>query len=167
MGAACVHRSDDDVTRKWVRETVVGGALVDGSQITVAQAHEAPTTVRQSTAARFVIERPRRGPWLQLFDSAGFEWNRLTVTIDDLPPALHGLRLLHLSDLHLRPKWLRAYDELIQRIDETPPDLVVVTGDFVEHRMNFRRTLPALERLVNRLTSRLGTFAIPALPSSR
>ena len=132
---------------------------MDGNPLTL-EIPAAPHASTRGAAARFTLERPRRGPWLQLLDTAGFEWNRLTVAIDDLPPALHGLRLLHLSDLHLRPRWRRAYDELVQGIDANPPDLILVTGDFVEHRMNFRRTLPTLERLVNRLRSRLGTFAI-------
>jgi len=132
---------------------------MDGNPLTV-ELPAANARTLGGASRRFVFERPRRGPWLQLLDPRGLEWNRLTVAIDDLPPALGGLRLLHLSDLHLRPKWLRAYDELIQGIDANPPDLIVVTGDFVEHRMNFRSTLPALERLVKRLNSRLGTFAI-------
>jgi hypothetical protein len=97
---------------------------------------------------------------VQLFDSAGFEWNRLTGRIDDLPPALDGLRVLHLSDLHLRPRWMRAYDHLIDGLRASPPDLVLITGDFVEHRMDFRRTLPTLARFVAQVPSRLGVYAI-------
>ena len=120
----------------------------------------APRSARPSAAPRYQLQRPRRGPWLQLFDTAGFEWNRLTVTIDDLPAALEGLRILHLSDLHLRPRWPRACDQLIDGLRRGPPDLILVTGDFVEHRMDFRRTLPTLERLVTQLPSRLGVYAI-------
>jgi predicted MPP superfamily phosphohydrolase len=132
---------------------------MDGNPLTL----ERPATRDRAIACaapRFVFDRPRRGPWLQLVDTNGFEWNRLTVAIDNLPPALNGLRVLHLSDLHLRPRWLRAYDELIEGHSANPPDLIAVTGDFVEHRMNFRKTLPTLQRLVTGLTSRLGTFAI-------
>ena len=106
---------------------------MDGTSLTF-EPQSADDASTHRAAARFTLHRPRRGPWLQLFDTAGFEWNRLTVSIDDLPPALAGLRLLHLSDLHLRPRWLRAYDELIHRIDASPPDLILVTGDFVTPR---------------------------------
>ncbi len=120
----------------------------------------APAPARRVPAPRYKHERPRRGPWVQLFDTVDFEWNRLTETIDDLPPALDGLRVLHLSDLHLRPRWMRAYDQLIDGLRADPPDLILVTGDFVEHRMDFRRTLPTLERFVTQLPSRLGVYAI-------
>jgi len=34
-----------------------------------------------------------------------------------LTPALEGFRILHLTDIHVRPTWRRVYDDLFERID--------------------------------------------------
>jgi hypothetical protein len=103
---------------------------------------------------------PRRGPWLQVGSVQGFEWNLHTLKIEDLPPALEGLRIVHLSDPHLRPRWHGAYDDLIRRVRSDPPDLILSSGDFIDYQFNQRPTWPILERLITNLPSRLGFFAI-------
>lgn len=100
------------------------------------------------------------GPWLQLFTARNFEWTRISLPIAGLADDLNGLRILHLSNLHVRVRWEKAYDELISRVTQNPPDLIVHTGDFVDDRHDHRRTLPTLCRLVNGLKSRLGAVAI-------
>jgi predicted MPP superfamily phosphohydrolase len=58
---------------------------------------------------------------------------RLTLSFPDLPPGLDGLKLVHLSDLHigpmLAPKTVARWRALT---DREAPDLLVVTGDFVD-----------------------------------
>jgi uncharacterized protein len=122
----------------------------------------APTPLNQQgvQAPAFAFEPGPRGGWLQFVVFRAFEWNRLKIRIDDLPPALEGLRILHLSDLHLRPRWLPAYDVLANRLRAEPPDLILITGDLVEAQMDHRQTLPTLRRLIRRLTARLGACAI-------
>ena len=103
---------------------------------------------------------PRRGPWLQVGSVQGFEWNPHDLPIENLPPALVGLRIVHITDLHLRSKWSKAYDELIGRLCDHPPDLILSSGDFVDDLFDHRGTWPLLERLVTQLRSRLGLFAV-------
>jgi predicted MPP superfamily phosphohydrolase len=103
---------------------------------------------------------PRRGPWLQVGSVQGFEWNQHSLAIEGLPGALAGLRIVHLSDAHLRPRWFSAYDELISRLRDDPPDLILSSGDFIDHHYNQRPTWPILERLVTQMPSRLGFYAI-------
>src|SRR4051812_44320200 len=50
--------------------------------------------------------------WLQIFRLAGLEWTRVELPLPNLPPALEGLRILHLTDFHLRKRWYKAFDEL-------------------------------------------------------
>lgn len=101
-----------------------------------------------------------RGTWLQLGSIAEFEWNRGTLAIPKLAPALVGLRIVQLSDLHFRPLWFQAYDPLIRRLAAHPPDLVLITGDFVEARADHRPALPFLARFLKSLSTRLGVFGI-------
>ncbi len=50
-----------------------------------------------------------------------------------LAPGLEGLRLTHLSDLHLTGQLSRDYyRELVELVNEWPADLVAITGDIVE-----------------------------------
>lgn len=58
----------------------------------------------------------------------------LTVPLERLPPALGGLKIAHLTDLHMSGRLTKAYFvELVRRVNEWGPDLVCVTGDIVEH----------------------------------
>jgi predicted MPP superfamily phosphohydrolase len=103
--------------------------------------------------------RPRRGPSFNFRTLDGFEWNTVELGISDLSPALEDLRLLHLSDLHLRHHWRRELDEVIRRTNEHPPDVILFTGDFVDDKRDHRPAVPILERFVRQLKSRHGMYA--------
>jgi predicted MPP superfamily phosphohydrolase len=73
-----------------------------------------------------------------------------------LPPALHGLRILHLSDIHL---WhLVTVDDLERALAAAPRggyDLVCVTGDLADDMSQLPRGL----ELIHALDAPLGVFA--------
>ncbi|MCS7033228.1 MAG: metallophosphoesterase [Phycisphaerae bacterium] len=77
-----------------------------------------------------------------------------------LPADLTGLRLIHLSDLHLTGRWYAAHEALLARIAQADADLICFTGDLVENRWNPRPALNNARRFMEHLRSRLGTFAI-------
>ena len=83
---------------------------------------------------------------------------RLPLPFPDLPPALAGLRIVHVSDLHLGP--LADRDGIRGAIDEVlalDPDVVCVTGDIVDSpAADLDTWIPELARL----TARRGVFAI-------
>jgi predicted MPP superfamily phosphohydrolase len=82
------------------------------------------------------------------------DWN---VTLPDLPPQLDGLRIVQLTDLHLSPVFDRRYFErVIHACTTWDADLIVVTGDIVEHD----DAIPWIEPLLGHLSARLGKFAI-------
>lgn len=89
-----------------------------------------------------------------------FEWNRFDLPIVSLPPALEGLRIVQLSDIHLKSTWHPALDGLLHHLRHDPPDLLLITGDFVEDKFDARAALPMVERLVRGLRSRFGIYAI-------
>lgn len=117
-----------------------------------------PSLLRQAIA--LPIHRPVRGAWLQLFPPTLFEWNHVRIPIPGLPRGLEGLRILHLTDLHVRPRWRKAYDDLLSRIGENTPDLLLVTGDFVDHKHDHSNALPTLYRLLDGFCARLGCYGI-------
>lgn len=72
---------------------------------------------------------------------------RVRLTAHEVPwPGARGLRLVHLTDLHLG--WATPRELLHQVVslaERAAPDLVVLTGDYLNHSLKHLR---ALERLV-------------------
>jgi predicted MPP superfamily phosphohydrolase len=104
--------------------------------------------------------RTAPGPSLQMLDAVGFEWNTYELAIADLPPQLAGFRIVHLSDLHCRRRWQRAYDHLASRLAADVPDLIIFTGDAVENKNRPHLGLPTARRLMDLLPARLGVLGI-------
>lgn len=102
----------------------------------------------------------RRGPWLQCFDAAGFEWNTYEMAIPHLPVELNGFRIIQLADIHARRNWQSAYDELIDRVRTDEPDLILFTGDMVDCKVDPTPALPVVRKLLNGLKARLGMLGI-------
>lgn len=105
-------------------------------------------------------DRPRRGPWLQLRHPAGFEWNTAELEIHDLPPALENLRIVHVTDFHTRAYWCKEYDVLHDRLRADPPDLLLLTGDYVENKYDPGPAAPILARILEGLTARHGVYGV-------
>lgn len=101
---------------------------------------------------------PARGPWLQWRDPGGFEWNRYELPIAALPLQLEGLRIAHITDLHVRNSWRRGFDELLARVRSEAPDLVLLTGDYVDHKRRHDPAVPHVRRLLEGLSAGLGCF---------
>ena len=50
--------------------------------------------------------RNKPGPWFQFRVPYGFEWNRVQLPVPNLPRALEGLRILHVTDFHFHRFWV-------------------------------------------------------------
>jgi uncharacterized protein len=80
------------------------------------------------------------------------------VRLKKLPPALDGLRVVQLSDMHVGPLLGRDFvDEVVHRVNALAADLVVITGDLVDGSVDelSERVAP-----LARLTSTHGTFFV-------
>jgi len=81
---------------------------------------------------------------------------QVPLTFRDLPPALHGLRILHLSDLHLGAGRTSAdLGALLDGLRSEPPDLIVLTGDVADQLEELEMAL----ELVTAFAPRLGVYA--------
>jgi predicted MPP superfamily phosphohydrolase len=70
------------------------------------------------------------------FEAGWLRKRVLEVTLPNLPAALDGLRIGHLSDFHLGARFSRgnrASERAVGWIAERRPDLVCITGDLVSH----------------------------------
>jgi uncharacterized protein len=93
-----------------------------------------------------------------LYESQWVECRRLDVPVCELPEALAGLTILHLSDFHVGMPSLaaRALRKAVDYGVRARPDLVVITGDLVTHPRGERHVLEQLARL----EAPLGVFAV-------
>jgi uncharacterized protein len=82
------------------------------------------------------------------------EWR---VELASVPAACDGLSIVQVSDLHLAPCFDKRYFEaVLDAAADSPADVVVFTGDLVEHAS----AIAWIEPLLSRLRGRLGAFAI-------
>lgn len=102
------------------------------------------------------VEVFERGPWLAIGPIRRAEWLRITLPLANGPGK--PLRLLHLSDLHIRGRPHPVLETVISRLEAEPYDAVLVTGDFVDDKFDSKRDLPAVRGVVSRFRSRWGTF---------
>ena len=80
----------------------------------------------------------------------------IKMRFPDLHPDLEGLKILHLSDLHLGvSKRVEHLDALLARVAPLAPDLIVLTGDVAD---NLEELQAALE-VLHRYRPRLGVYA--------
>jgi uncharacterized protein len=81
---------------------------------------------------------------------------QIPLAFRDLPPALDGLRILHLSDLHLGVGRTSAdLGAILDSLRPNPPDLIVLTGDVADELSELEAAL----ELVTAFAPRLGVYA--------
>ena len=73
---------------------------------------------------------------------------RRIVHLPGLPQAFDGFTILHISDLHLRPRRTQV-ERFLDRAQAIASDLIVVTGDFIEGPSALPRLAPAMRRLTH------------------
>ncbi len=83
---------------------------------------------------------------------------RITLRPPRLPATLDGLRIGHISDMHLGFRY--AHENLrwaVAEFHREQPDLIVLTGDFV----NFAHAIPQVGALLRGIAAPLGVYAVP------
>lgn len=122
---------------------------------------------------------PVPGLWLfgavQLLGTLSYVWGlaieplrlsltRLEVDVDEWPASAPALRLLHISDIHLE-RLGRREERLLALAEAARPDLIVLTGDYLNLSNN--RDPVAIDQvrsLLTRLHAPLGVFAVLGSP---
>jgi len=85
-----------------------------------------------------------------------YQINRLRLHYPDLPSGLNGFRIVQLSDIHsgiyMTEQQMR---DIFHLANEQHPDLVAITGDFVD---NSPSEIPALYRTITDLKAEYGVY---------
>ncbi|HZL91207.1 MAG TPA: metallophosphoesterase [Pirellulaceae bacterium] len=70
------------------------------------------------------------------------------VRLSGLPAALAGLRVAHLSDLHMTGRFTREfYEEIVEQTNALRPDVIALTGDVCEKEKCLDWIVPVLGKL--------------------
>lgn len=87
-----------------------------------------------------------------------FRVRQMTVTLKELPQALDGMRIAHLTDTHVG-KFTKGkiLDEIVAATNGLDPDLILFTGDLIDNSI---RDLPEAVKMLQRLKARSGVFVI-------
>ena len=81
------------------------------------------------------------------------------LILRDLPPSLQGLRIAHLTDLHVR-RHRRRHDRLINQLTSLRLDLMVLTGDYITRNRGEVEAGKVLRRIVQAAQPRFGCFGV-------
>lgn len=79
------------------------------------------------------------------------EMSELLLFTDRLPVGLPPIRILHITDLHIE-RWTQREDDVLRIVEKAQPDLIVISGDYVN--LSYNRD-PETQQLVHRLLSQL------------
>lgn len=87
-----------------------------------------------------------------------FRVRELTATLADLPEALDGMRIAHLTDTHVG-KFTQGpvLDEIVAATNALEADLVLFTGDLIDNSIE---DLPAALKMLQGLRGKSGLFVI-------
>lgn len=92
-----------------------------------------PLTVRRRRAAVLAILAILAAVWGMYEAVCLPRVVRVTFAWRELPPAFDGYRIVQISDLHCSSAARRArFEGIVRRINALAPDLVAITGDFVD-----------------------------------
>lgn len=86
------------------------------------------------------------------------ELNHIPLAVQGLPAAFHGLKIAHLTDFHYGAHMPIGYlEEALERARDEKPDLIALTGDFIDRGPEF---VARAARLFRHLKAPLGVFAV-------
>jgi predicted MPP superfamily phosphohydrolase len=83
----------------------------------------------------------------------------MDLVLPPLPARLEGLRIAHVSDLHVR-RYSRRFLRMIRQIAAHRVDLLLLTGDYMEKHHDERPALQVLGDLVHTVRPTLGAYGI-------
>ena len=140
-------------SRRWL---TAGGVMVAAGMLTLAVSEAAH---RDRVARTILAGLAGVGIPMLIAGLAGI-WRlrveRHTLKLRHWPAALAGLRVAHLSDLHLGPAYSRSVlRRALAAVRVFQPDIVLLTGDFVHTTAH----LPMLRAMLHGLAAPLGVFA--------
>lgn len=114
--------------------------------------------VRLVVSSLMVLVFPIIGAYAHWIEPRRVAISRLKIPIKRLPASRNPFRIVQISDLHFGPtnRSVSFLKKCVEKINRLKPDLVAVTGDFLQWDMRY---LDSLAQCLSKLKSNLGIFA--------
>ncbi len=95
--------------------------------------------------------------WIPGNQATKLTLERKTFQLGSLPPALDGLKIAQLSDLHFTGQLdIAFFEEVVRHANRFEPDLVILTGDVVDAA----KCVPWIVDVLSPLEARLGKYSV-------
>jgi predicted MPP superfamily phosphohydrolase len=89
-----------------------------------------------------------------LFEARSIRTEQVTVTTDKLPPAVHSIRVVQISDLHVGLLFRESrLESVLQAVRAADPDILVSTGDLVDGRLSREDVISQLDRMATMIAA--------------
>lgn len=92
--------------------------------------------------------------------TSGIKVKEYKITNDSLPLSFHGIKVAHISDIHFGST--TSLDDLklvVKTVNNTKPDIVVFTGDFLENEIDNDTTLKIID-ILSGISASIDKYAI-------
>ncbi len=94
---------------------------------------------------------------LAMDEANSLSLERVTITLDRLPKALDGFKIVQLSDTHHSPfTGIEHIKRAVKIANRLRPDIFLLTGDYVSHE---REYIAPVAAVLGKLKSKYGTYA--------
>jgi predicted MPP superfamily phosphohydrolase len=108
--------------------------------------------------ARFVGRTWARVNYAYHVEPTWLEVNRIPLAVRGLPATFHGLKIAHLTDFHFGSHIPTGYlEEALERTQAEKPDLIALTGDFIDRGPEH---VGKAAKLFRHLKAPLGVYAV-------
>lgn len=102
--------------------------------------------------------------WGAMVEPSRLNLSELMVFSDRLPLGMDPIRLLHITDLHVE-RLTQREERVLALVEETKPELIVISGDYVN--LSYNRdpeTLAQVRHLLSQLSAPYGVYATLGSP---
>lgn len=100
--------------------------------------------------------------YMHFIGTKGLQVREYKIESSQLPDNFHGFKIVHFSDLHyLTTIHQKEINNIVSKINELRPDLVVFTGDLIDNKKTpTKEELDSLIKSLNKITATIGLYAI-------
>ena len=100
--------------------------------------------------------------YMYFVGTKGIKVREYKVVSDKLPDSFTGFKIVHFSDLYyLSTIKEKELNNVVDKINELKPDLVVFTGDLVDNKKKLdKKDIEALEKNLGKIEATIGKYAV-------
>ncbi len=94
--------------------------------------------------------------------TSGLEVKEYKITNSDIPKSMHGLKIVHISDIHYgRITFEKELKNMVQKINLTKPDLVILSGDLIDKDTKVTgEMVDQISSILKEIKTSIGKYAI-------